>query len=63
MNDYKSLMQWSQNYKNIYNAEKGFMLPANITENGSIWMIITDTDLPKDQNGLICFVFFKIFPE
>ena len=63
MDDYKSLMQWSQNYKNIYNTEKGFMLPANITENGSIWMIITDTDLPKDQNGLICFVFFKIFPE
>ena len=63
MDDYKSLMQWSQNYKNIYNTEKGLCSPANITENGSIWMIITDTDLPKDQNGLICFVFFKIFPE
>ena len=43
--------------------KKGLCSPANITEYGSIWMIITDTDLPKDQNGLICFVFFKIFPE
>lgn len=25
--DYHRLIQWSQNYKNIYNAEKGFMLP------------------------------------
>lgn len=39
MDDYKSLMQWSQNYKNIYNAEKGFMLPRKY--NGE-WIDLDD---------------------
>ena len=39
MDDYKSLMQWSQNYKNIYNTEKGFMLPRKY--NGE-WIDLDD---------------------
>lgn len=27
--DYNQLMRWSQNYRNIYNVQKGFMLPRN----------------------------------
>ncbi len=39
MNDYESLTRWSQNYRNIYNAEKGFMLPRKY--NGE-WIDLDD---------------------
>ena len=39
--DYKSLMRWSQNYKNIYNKEKGFMLPRKY--NGE-WIDLDDNN-------------------
>ncbi len=37
--DYNNLMRWSQNYKNIYNTEKGFMLPRKY--NGE-WIDLDD---------------------
>ncbi len=39
--DYESLMRWSRNYKNIYNAEKGFMLPRKY--NGE-WIDLDDNN-------------------
>ena len=39
--DYDSLMRWSQNYRNQYNKEKGFMLPRN--RDGS-WVDLDDHD-------------------
>lgn len=39
--DYNALMRWAANYRNIYNKEKGFMLPRNY--DGS-WVNIDDTD-------------------
>jgi predicted alpha-1,2-mannosidase len=41
MDDYDKLMKWSQNYRNVYNKEKGFMLPRNY--NGS-WIDIDESD-------------------
>ena len=43
--DYENLMRWSQNYRNIYNKEKGFMLPRNY--NGD-WIDLDD----NSQQGL-----------
>lgn len=37
--DYKHLMGWSQNYRNVYNKEEGFMLPRRA--NGE-WIILDD---------------------
>ncbi|MBQ8424329.1 MAG: GH92 family glycosyl hydrolase [Coprobacter sp.] len=37
--DYESLIRWSQNYRNIYNVEAGFMLPRNY--NGD-WIQLDD---------------------
>ncbi|MBQ0114599.1 MAG: GH92 family glycosyl hydrolase [Bacteroidales bacterium] len=31
--DYNKLMNWSQNYRNVYNKEKGFMLPRDFNGN------------------------------
>ncbi|MCH5238855.1 MAG: GH92 family glycosyl hydrolase [Muribaculaceae bacterium] len=41
MDDYESLMKWAGNYKNIYNPEKGFMLPRKY--DGS-WIDLDDND-------------------
>lgn len=37
--DYEQLMRWAQNYRNVYNSEKGFMLPRNY--NGD-WIDLDD---------------------
>jgi len=45
VDDYERLMQWAGNYRNQYNAEKGFMLPRNY--DGS-WIDLDD----HDRHGL-----------
>lgn len=37
--DYDQLMRWSQNYRNVYNSERGFMLPRNY---GGDWIDLDD---------------------
>ena len=37
--DYQQLMNWSQNYRNVYNTDEGFMLPRKF--NGD-WIILDD---------------------
>ncbi|MBR1804479.1 MAG: GH92 family glycosyl hydrolase [Muribaculaceae bacterium] len=37
--DYDQLLRWSQNYRNVYNSERGFMLPRNY--NGD-WIDLDD---------------------
>lgn len=45
MDDYNALMRWSQNYRNQYNKEKGFMLPRKYD---GTWIDIND----HDRHGL-----------
>ena len=39
--DYQQLMRWSQNYRNVYNSEQGFMLPRRYDGQ---WIPLDDND-------------------
>lgn len=46
--DYESLMRWAGNYRNIYNSEKGFMLPRKFD---GTWIDIDDRSMQGLTEG------------
>lgn len=46
--DYRHLMEWSENYKNVYNKKEGFMLPRKY--NGD-WIVLDDNNGEEITEG------------